>query len=235
MPKLRRTRLLITVGAAGAVIALAAGTDRAMVIQAQSQAAEAFQDAVNAAEQPTVRIDGFPALPQIASGTLDNVHITAQQIPPNLQNGRPVPITTLRLRMQGLKQSDDASQAHARSARATAFLAYEDLSRALRMDVGPAEEPGQVAVTVRLPLLGSVTITATPAPDGPERLVLREPRVTGGSAGPGVQSALDRLFPVAVPLRDLPDGLRLDQVVPGPEGITAQLSGENVTFRSERT
>ncbi|MFJ8046634.1 hypothetical protein [Streptomyces luteogriseus] len=44
---------------------------------------------------------------------------------------RPLPGTELALRMDGLTKSDDDSEARARSAEATAFLSYADLSDAL--------------------------------------------------------------------------------------------------------
>ncbi|MET9970224.1 hypothetical protein ABZZ80_31015 [Streptomyces sp. NPDC006356] len=48
---------------------------------------------------------------------------------------RPLPLTELALRMDGLTKSDDDSEARARSAEATVFLSYADLSDALGLEL----------------------------------------------------------------------------------------------------
>jgi hypothetical protein len=77
---------------------------------------------------------------------------------------RPLPVTKLALRMDGLTKSDDDSEARARSAEATVFLSYADLSDAL----GPGTDPGlrfrpdpRLLTTLGFEVTATTTVSAT--------------------------------------------------------------------------
>jgi hypothetical protein len=74
---------------------------------------------------------------------------------------RPLPVTELALRMDGLTKSDDDSEARARSAEATVFLSYADLSDALGLELTRGYGSDRIRARVLTTLGFEVTATTT--------------------------------------------------------------------------
>ncbi|WP_345653364.1 LmeA family phospholipid-binding protein [Streptomyces siamensis] len=220
-----------------ALLALLAGgvlADRVTAARAQSRTAEAFQDGMGTPKRPTVHVGGFPVLTQLAEGSLRHVDITADDIPAR-GSARPLPVTRLSVRLDGLKTSGPADEARAGSVTASAFLSYEDLSDALGLDLSPGDAPGRIDATAGLPLVGDIAVsTALSAADG-NRIAFTDVRVTQGRLMPPARALLDKALAEPLPLPNIPDGLRLRSVTTTEKGITARFTGKAVTFRPDST
>ncbi|MEU9663923.1 LmeA family phospholipid-binding protein [Streptomyces chartreusis] len=230
--KRRRT---LTVTAIGLLLVVPVATDRVATMQVEARTAEAFQNGMNTPERPDVQVQGFPVLPQMISGTLQHVNITAHDIPADGTTRR-LPVTDLYLRLEDLRKSDDGREAKARSAEATAHLSYVDISEALGLEIEQGEQDSQIAASV--PLLfnkkASVTMTVTAAQGN--RIAFTDPQFNGGrlSSGAG-ESLLDRVFAKPIPLHNLPEGLALRSVTTSRDGIDAHFSGTSVRFRPQES
>ncbi|MEU8547774.1 DUF2993 domain-containing protein [Streptomyces roseoverticillatus] len=121
----------------------ATGVGRGVAQYVQHRTAGAFQQATGTSQAPQVTIDGFPILSQVVAGRLNHVSITTHGIPADPADGR-LPVTRLDLGLTGVRQSGDEQAARADSAKAGAFLSYDDLSSALGLGITAGDRPGYV-------------------------------------------------------------------------------------------
>ncbi|MFC5219278.1 DUF2993 domain-containing protein [Streptomyces coerulescens] len=232
-PRLRRRRSLALATAALVALALVpVAVDRVVAARIESRTAKAFQQGMGTPEPPEVEVRGFPVLTQAASGTLRHVDITAHDIPAH-GSARPLPVSELALRLDGLTKADDDSEARARSARASAFLSYPDVSGALGLEISQGDRPGGVSAVVLLPPGQRVTVTTTVSAVSGNRIAFKDFAVTGGSLPAVASAVLDQVFEQPIRLRNIPDGLHLRSVTTTPDGLDAAFTGRSVTFRSE--
>ncbi|MFG1666177.1 DUF2993 domain-containing protein [Streptomyces sp. Y7] len=232
-PRPGRRRSLALVTAALVTLALLpVAVDRAVAARIESRTAKAFQQGMNTPEPPKVEVRGFPVITQAASGTLRHVDITAHDIPAH-GGTRPLPVSELALRLDGLTKADDDSEARARSARAGAFLSYPDVSDALGLEISQGDRPGRVNAVVLLPLGQEVTVTTTVSAVPGNRIAFKDFAVTAGSLPAAGSVILDKVFERPVQLRNIPDGLQLRSVTTTSEGLDAEFTGRSVTFRPE--
>ncbi|MFJ9559838.1 DUF2993 domain-containing protein [Streptomyces fuscichromogenes] len=213
---------------------VAVGVDRFTAARVESRAAKAFQQGMRTSSAPEVHVHGFPVLTQIASGSLRDVDVTARDIPADDSTGS-LPVSELSLHLAGLTKSDDDRQARARSAEATARLAYPDLSHALGLEVSRGDRSDRLRAAVALPLGTSVTTTVTVSAVADNRVAFKDFQVTGGPLAGAAEAVLDRAFERPVPLQNIPDGLHLRSVTAAQGGLVARFSGTSVTFRAEAT
>ncbi|MFD7454857.1 DUF2993 domain-containing protein [Kitasatospora sp. NPDC059827] len=227
----RRHPVLAAAAALAALALGVTGADRAVAQYVQHRTADAFQQATGTPRAPQVTIDGFPVLTQAVAGRLNHIGITAQGIPADPADGR-LPVTRLDLDLTGVRQSGDEQAAHADSAKAGAFLSYDDLSSALGLGITAGDRPGYVDAQVLLPLVGASTITAKISAGAANTIVFTDLHpVSGGLPDAGTQ-LLAKIFDQPIPLHNIPQGLHLNALLTGAGGLQAQLAGDNVTFRT---
>jgi|GEM_PF-2726248 len=227
------TRRLIIVAASLAALSAGAVTaDRLAAARAESRIAGAFEHGMGTVDRPSVRVSGFPVLPQLAEGRLNHVDLTAHDIPAN-GTTRPLPVTTLTVGMDGLRTSGSADEAHARRVRATAHLSYGDLSSALGVRVSQGDEAGRVDATVSLPLVGDATVSAAVSVASGNRIAFTGVRAERGELFPPLKSLVVKVLEQPVPLRNIPEGLRLRSVTTTEDGIDVRFTGRSVTFRPD--
>lgn len=231
-PRRRRRRPRAIAAALVTLALLPLAIDRAVAARIESRTAEAFQEGMDTPLPPQVHVRGFPVVTQAASGTLDQVDITAHDIPAR-GTTRPLPVSELSLRLKGLTKSDDDSEARARSAEATAFLSYTDVSNALGLEISQGSRPDQVSAAVLLPLGKEVTVTTTVTVASGNRIAFKDFEVTGGALPGAGDALLDKVFEQPIQLRNIPDGLQLRSVTTTDDGLTARFSGRSVTFQPE--
>ncbi|MDR6979973.1 hypothetical protein J2X68_006711 [Streptomyces sp. 3330] len=234
-PDARRGRrpAATTVGLAAllALVLIPVTVDRLVAARVESRTAKAFQEGMGTPARPEVHVRGFPVLTQAASGTLRRVDITARDIPAD-GSARPLPLSELDLRLDGLTRSDDGSEARARSAAATARLSYRDVSDALGPEVSRGEGPGRISAELLLPLGGGrVTVTTTVSAASGNRIAFDDFQVEGGALPAAGEALLDRAFEQPIPLRNIPEGLTLRSVTTTATGLEARFTGRSVTFR----
>ncbi|MET7698015.1 DUF2993 domain-containing protein [Streptomyces sp. NPDC005485] len=229
-PAPRRRRRIVAAASLVALLVAAVVVDRVAAARAQSRTAEAFQEGMGTPDRSSVHVSGFPVLTQLAGGSLRHVDITARDIPAS-GTARPLPVTKLTVGIDGLKTSGSAEEAHARSVAATAFLSYEDVSNALGLKVSQGDGPGRIDVRVSLPLVGDVSVSTAVSAAGGNRIAFTDIRATRGELIPPVKALLDKALEEPVPLRNIPEGLRLRSVATTGNGINARFTGTQVTFR----
>ncbi|WP_432087939.1 LmeA family phospholipid-binding protein [Streptomyces sp. bgisy095] len=215
---------LLTVGATALVV------DRVAASRVESRTAEAFQQGMGTPARPSVEVRGFPVLPQLSSGTLRHVDITARDIPAR-GSDRPVPVTRLTVGLDELRTSGDADQVHARAVDATAFLSYEDLSDALGLAIEGDGETGRVRARLALPLSGEVTVSTAVAAVSGNRVAFTDYSVTQGELPAAGRVLLAKLLAEPIQLRNVPEGLLLRSVTAEAGGLNAHFTGDTVTFR----
>ncbi|MEU0426173.1 DUF2993 domain-containing protein [Streptomyces canus] len=226
----RRRRRPVVVGAALAALTLVPlAADRVASARVESSTAKAFQQGMDTPERPEVHVRGFPVLTQLASGTLRHVDITAHDMPAD-GSARPLPVSRLDLALDGLSKSDDDTEALARSAEATAYLSYRDVSHALGLEVSQGTRPGRINASVPLPLGSEVTVAAAVSAVSGNRVAFTDFEVRGGTTAI-TRALLDKVFEDPVQVRDIPEGLHLRSVTPTASGLSARFSGKSVTFR----
>ena len=223
-------RWRVIVPALAAIPLLAVGLDCAARVFAESQTADAFQRATGASTSPHVRIGGTPVLTQMARGTLDRVDISAKQIPAGADS--PVPISDLNVHMTKVKKGSDANGAHAGSATATAFVSYQDLSDALGIEVKAGSAPGHIAATVMVPMIGELTVNAQVVKGGPASIAFKDVSVASDQLPESARDLISGIFDRDIPLDNIPKGLTLDRISTGSTGLSVELSGHDVTFKT---
>jgi hypothetical protein len=233
-PPRRSRRPVFVAGAAlAALILVPLAVDRVTAAHAESRTATAFQRGMDTPERPEVHVHGFPVLTQLASGTLQHVDITAHDLPAD-GSDRPLPVSRLDLDLHGLTKSDDDTEARARSAEATAFLSYPDLSDALGLDVTQGDGPGRIKAKVQLPFGDEATVTTTVSAASGNRIAFGKFTVAGGALPSAGELLLNKVFAQPIQLRNIPDGLQLRSVTTAATGLSARFSGQSVTFHPDR-
>ena len=225
----RRRRIVAAVSLAALLVG-AVVVDRVAAARAENRTATAFQEGMGTPDRPSVHVNGFPVLTQLAEGSLRHVDLTARDIPAR-GTTRPLPVTKLTVSLDGLKTSTRADEAHARSVEATAFLSYEDVSDTLGLNVSQGDESSRVNATVSLPLAGDVTVSAAVSAVSGNRIAFTDVRVIQGELLPPLKALLDKALKEPIPLRNVPEGLHLRSVTTTSNGIDARFTGRAVTFR----
>lgn len=231
-PRRNRRPVVIAVGSLVALLVIPVAVDRFATARVESRTAKAFQEGMHTPSAPEVHVRGFPVLTQLAAGTLRQVDITAHDIPASDTTG-PLPVSRLSVHLAGLRKSDDDKEALARSAEATALLSYQDLSDTLGLQISQGSSPDQVRATVQLAPGADVTVAATVSVLSGNRIAFKNLQVTGGLLPEVGRAALTAVFGRPIQLRNIPEGLRLRSVTATESGLSARLSGESVTFRSD--
>ncbi|MBK3566294.1 DUF2993 domain-containing protein [Streptomyces sp. MBT62] len=227
----RSSRRAVVVGVVlVALILVPLVVDRVSTARVESGTAKAFQQGMDTHKRPEVHVRGFPVLTQLVSGTLRHVDITAHDIPAD-GSARPLPVSRLDLALDGLSQSYDDTAALARSAEATAYLSYTDVSRVIGLEVSQGTRPGRINASLPLPLGSEVTVTATVSAVPNNRVAFKDFELMGGAA-PTSQALLDKIFEKPIQLRNIPEGLHLRSVTPTASGLSARFSGTSVTFHA---
>ncbi|WP_432152150.1 LmeA family phospholipid-binding protein [Streptomyces sp. bgisy029] len=219
---------LITVGVTAVIV------DRVAESRVESRTAEAFQQGMGTPARPSVEVRGFPVLPQLASGTLQHVDITAQDIPAR-GTSRPLPVTRLTVRLNELQTSGNADQAQAQAVDATAFLSYRDLSDALGLELQGDSATGRLRAQLILPFGGATTVSAAAAALAPNSIAFTDFNVSQGKLPAAGQALLAKMFAEPLQLRNIPEGMQLRSVTVGPSGLDAHFTGDTVTLRPPAT
>jgi hypothetical protein len=153
---------------------------------------------------------------------------------PTVGSDRPLPVTELALRMDGLTKADDDSEARARSAEATVFLSYADLSDALGLELTRGYGSDRIHARVLTALRFEVTATTTVSAASGNRGTFKDFKVAGRVARhEASETLLGQVFAEPIAPRNIPDGLRLRSVTTTEQGLTAHFSGKSVTFRRD--
>jgi hypothetical protein len=225
-------RRLLAIGVALLVVVIAG--DRVAVLVADTAAATTLQHAENLTDRPSVRIDGFPFLTQLAGGEFDSIHATVHGLKVG-DAGVVLRIESLTVHLHHVHVARDLRSARSDYSTATALVTYADLSQALGVSVryAGAGRVTAVADVGAIPGL-TVTTTATAAPRlSGETLEFTDLQVSvDGATVPQLATAyFSKLFGASFPLTGLPFGVQVRALAVGAGGVTVAMVATGLTYQ----
>jgi len=185
--------------------------------------------------KPSVTIEGFPFLTQVASKNFDQVNLTAAD-----QTEGPVTITRIKATGRNIRLNSYAfSSGTIGSLSGTALISFSSLGNTLTQQVGPlgsllhgagldltAAGPNEVKASMNL-VVTSGSATWRVAQLSGNRLNIR---LVGSQGLPS--SLLGSIQDITVQVPKLPLGLTIDSVRVTGSGVVGRVSGRNVPFGS---
>ncbi|QMU79628.1 DUF2993 domain-containing protein [Streptacidiphilus sp. PB12-B1b] len=238
MRAIRRTIIVLVI-----LFGLFVAADRIAVHVAQSQVADKLQTARGLAQKPSVSIEGFPFLTQLAGGKLDEVKVHATGMTVHGTSGGPnVTLQDFEADLKGVRLENDYSTAVADTATGTAVISYADLTAALPSH--PALSYGgdskvKVSATVDLPFFGKQALSGTAdvnVVNGDTIGLADISGITGGDSasalGVAALQAAGAMLEPQFRLSGLPSGLKLARIQAEPDGIAVSVSGTGVSLSS---
>jgi hypothetical protein len=216
-----------------AVLVVAA--DRIGLVVAERQIASRVQSSQELSQQPSVDIEGFPFLTQVVANHYPAVRLKAQDMTVGSRERR-VKLADLDARLRDLRTVDRFSAATAETASGTALLTYQELSRALGVELGYAGG-GRVQASSSVEVLGQ-TVTGTASAEvgvmGGDELTFSSIRVGVRQAGIAVPEQLTEqlssIFANKLSLRGLPFHLQIQQLVATDEGVRISATARGLTL-----
>jgi len=220
--------------AAIVLAALLVAADRIGLLVAERAAADTLQQSQHLQRRPDVSIGGFPFLTQLATGTFDSIHVTADDLTVADGNTQLL-VAKLDVTLQHVHVSRDFRSARSESSTAVALVRYSDLSHTLGTQVSYAGA-GRIGASAAVGVVPGVTVpaaaTAAIRVQG-DALVFQDVQVSlaGQAVPPGLSSYFTGLFGNAISLRGLPFGVRVHSVTAAADGVTVTLTAPGLTFR----
>jgi hypothetical protein len=227
-----RTALALLLTAALLVGLLVAG-DRVAASVAEDRVSRQLQSELNTPTPVAVDLRGFPFVPQLMRRSFDSVHVVADDVTPTDQ--QPTALEHVDLELRDVTSSDDFATSTAGRAEGTATFDYATAEQLTGLALRYAPE-GRVEFSTQTPLLGvpvTARVVGRPLLDvAAQTLTLDDPEITvAGVDVPGAtsQALLDALVKPA-PITGVPYGLSVTDITAQADGLTAAVTGENVTF-----
>lgn len=231
---MRAARRLLIV--AVVLIGLLVAADRLAVHFAEGEAATKIQTARNLPQKPTVSIGGFPFLTQLLNSRFDDITVTSPELTVSDGNGgQSVRLQDFRVEGTGVTVSGNYTALVADHGTGSALIGYADLSAALpnHLTAAYGGTPGKVKVSgkVPVPVLGTQNVSGTADLSVAGGNTIGLGNLSGISGvDPAVAGLVSSFLQPKLQLAGLPSGLKLDSVVSGPNGVTVQISGTNVSL-----
>ncbi|MYS22605.1 Protein of unknown function [Streptomyces sp. DvalAA-14] len=228
--RVARILLIVVVILGGLFVA----ADRISVHLAESKAAERAQASEGLSHKPTVSIEGFPFLTQVAGGKLNDVKITADDIAA-ADGGAAVRIDSFHADLHGVKLSDSFHSAIADSADGSAFLTYADLSKVAPSGVtvayGGTDSSGRPLVKLTGTILGAkLSVVSQVSVRGADSIGLHAQDLPKAFTALGLEDQLRQKIDFTFQLTHLPGGIALSEVTPGPDGVSVAATGKHVVL-----
>ncbi|SFS35080.1 Protein of unknown function [Streptomyces harbinensis] len=218
--------------------------DRLAVSYAEDEVAAKAQSSLGLSETPDVSVKGFPFLTQILGKNLSRVDVGLDSYPAQV-DGTSITVEQLDIELRDLKLGSNYSTATARQADGTGLITYEELGRAygellgsdstgLGIAFGLADD-GRLLITLQASVMGQRLNVG----DVPGDITLEGDRVRvnvdkdelpslPAAALSQVEALIDEQAGVERTISGLPDGLSLDAVTPGEQGLELSVSGSDL-------
>ncbi|MGQ0631009.1 MAG: LmeA family phospholipid-binding protein [Sporichthyaceae bacterium] len=215
-PRRRRLRRRLGIGAGAALVLLLIG-DRGGQVLAERVVADRIQDCLRTPDRPTVAISGFPFLDDLVRREIARMSLTARDV-----DASGIRVQEIRAEVRGAGQRD--GQGFADSLAGSGLVAYEAMS-AVAPGVGVSYGgDGQIKVGAGFGLLSASAVARASIVDG--ALVIEPGQVSTPLLG-GLD--LGALGPITIPLRQIPEGLRVT-LNPTERGLEFAFDGTDITL-----
>jgi hypothetical protein len=228
--RVARIVLIVVVILGGLFVA----ADRIAVNVAQKKAAESAQTTEGLAEKPKVSIEGFPFLTQVASGKLDDVKISANDIAAS-SGGQSVRIDSFQADLHGVKLSDNYRRAVADSADGNAFISYDDLTKAapdgIKVSYAGTGQNGKPTVKLSGSFMGAqLSVLSQVTVRGADTIGLHAEALPKTFTALGLDGQVRRQIDFTTQLSHLPANIALTTVATTADGISVEASGKDVVL-----
>ncbi len=232
-PKRRRRRWIMALFSVLVLLILLVIGDRVSVAIAESQIASQIKSA-DSAINPSVNIHGFPFLTQVIARNLQEIDISAKDIPAG-----PVSISSVSAQAKGVHINSSFNGGKVDSITGTAFVSFSSVSTALTNQAGgiadlhlSAAGPDKIKATailgpISLTQIGTVKITGThvsitwqnaPGDNG------------GGDIGSILGSGSSTLPDINFDIPKLPAGLQVKSFSINQQGLLVTVAAHNTTL-----
>jgi LmeA-like phospholipid-binding len=209
--------------------------DRYAHRRAEGQVASALQPALGTPASPQVDIEGFPFLTQIASGSVDTMHIVADQL--GETNNAAVKLAHADLVMTDVLSNDWLKTMKITHIEGTALLDYAKLSSLTTAPLTYGSE-GRVEIVVKTTIVGrevEAVITGAPRLNAEEQtMTLSDAKISvaGVNLPDFTAQALLAALLKPIPLKGLPLGLTVTGITAAEDGAHLAVAAENQTISS---
>jgi hypothetical protein len=222
---MRRT-LLVAVVLVLALVAL----DRGAELLAERVAADQTRSRLSLPSTPDVEVGGFPFLTQVVTGHMDEVHVTLAGAPLGRLTADRVVVTAHDLDVDRRMPLES----YAGRVRARVVLGYPEVSRLAPEDVEVgAHEDGGLRVAASLGGVRPLDVVAHSAlrwEDGAFSVVASEVTANGAPLAPALAPRVKGRLDFAVPVRGLPDGVRVVSVAARQDGLHVVGEGRDLAL-----
>ena len=206
------------------IVVLFVAADRVAVSYAQNTIASKIQSQANLATKPSVTIEGFPFLTQIAAHDIKKVDISASNVVENR-----VTISSIKATATGVHLNSGFTGATIDQINGTALMTYQSLEAVLGIPgatITPDPSVGTNGITISEDPLGSASGTVTLT--SPTQITVHVARLGGlASLLRGVLSQSDS-YVLNIPT--LPVGLRVTSVSVNSQGVTLQAAARGTSL-----
>jgi DUF2993 family protein len=238
-PRRRRRRWIMALFSVLVLLILLVIGDRVAVAIAESQIASQIKQADNAIS-PSVNIKGFPFLTQVISRNLQEIDISAKDIPAG-----PVSISSVSAQAKGVHINSSFNGGKVDSILGTAFVSFASVGSALSAQTGglagvQLSAAGPDTIRLKADLGGAATLEETGKVKIANNHVTITWQKTGGSGGDNggidigsILSGLgagDALPNLDFDIPKLPAGLQVKSFAVTQQGLSVTVAAQNTTL-----
>jgi hypothetical protein len=209
--------------------------DRYAHRRAEQRVAAELQPQLGTPQLPQVDIEGFPFLTQLASGSIGKVHVVADQLGETTK--APLILAHADLVMTDVTTNDWFKTMNVAHGEGTALIDYAKLSAVAGAPLTYGGE-GRVEIVVKTTVVRrevEAVISGSPRLNAKEQtMTLSDARiaVAGVNLPDFTAQALLAALLKPIPLKGMPLGLTVTQIVAAEDGVHVDLAGDNLTVPS---
>ncbi len=226
-----RKLLIVVIVLAGLLVA----ADRVAVVVADRQIAGRVQSAYNLPSKPSVSVQGFPFLTQVASGDYHQIDVSIGSLSTDgvQVNGLTAELSGVRAPLSALL-GHGSSSITAAQVTGSGTVPFSSVRSHLPHGVQLSQDGDALRLAGTVSYLGvtvPVSADATLAVDG-SGIAVTPTRISVASAGSALSSVIAGQFRFVVPVTGLPLHLAVRSVSVVPGGVRVGASAADVTFSS---
>jgi LmeA-like phospholipid-binding len=209
--------------------------DRYAHRRAEQRIARALQPPMGTPALPQVDIDGFPFLTQVASGSVDTMHVVADQL--GVTSNAPVTLVRADLAMTDVVTNDWFKTMKITHAEGTSLMDYAKLSSLAGAPLSYGSE-GRLELVAQTRVFGrdvDAVITGSPRLNAKEQtMTLSDAKISvaGVNLPDFTAQALLAALLRPISLRGIPLGLTASRVSAAEDGVHLDLVGDNLAIAS---
>jgi len=211
---------IVALGLLAVLVVLLVIADQVAKAYAQNAIATKLQSSSGLSAKPSVAIEGFPFLTQVAAHDIGAIDLSASDV----QAGK-LDISSVKARATGVHLNSSFNSATIDQIAGTALIPFDALSTAtgaqgVTITADPAGGPNTVKVSV-----GPLTATAQIVQTGSSRIMVRMESLNGIAA-----SIIGSLPNYTIQVPKLPAGLQVRGVSVTDQGIIVDVSAQNTSL-----